>query len=68
MSREVAIARALHHLDTGAFKADLARRVAIATESQNPDRAVELLCYLEQEMRPAFENMGFTCNLLHEPT
>jgi acetylornithine deacetylase/succinyl-diaminopimelate desuccinylase-like protein len=68
MSREVAIARALHHLDTGAFKADLARRVAIATESQNPDRAVELLRYLEQEMRPAFENMGFTCNLLHEPT
>src|SRR5215217_2718372 len=68
MSREVAIARALHHLDTGAFKADLARRIAIATESQNPDRAGELLRYLEQEMCPAFESMGFTCTLLHEPT
>src|SRR3712207_8774775 len=67
MSRDAAIARALRHLETGAFKADLARRLAIQTESQNPERAGELLRYLEQEMRPALESMGFTCAILHEP-
>ena len=39
MSREAAIVRAEAYLDGGAFKADLARRVAIPTESQNPDRS-----------------------------
>ena len=68
MSRDAAIARALRHLETDAFKADLARRLAIQTESQNPERTAELLRYLEQEMRPALESMGFTCAILHEPT
>ncbi len=36
MSRQGAIARAERHFDSGAFKADLARRVAIPSESQNP--------------------------------
>lgn len=68
MSREAAIARAVEHFDSGAFKADLARRVAMPTESQNPERAPELLRYLEAEMRPALEGLGFTCAILHEPT
>jgi hypothetical protein len=38
---------------SGAFKADLARRVAIPSESQNPERAAELRHYIEAEMRPA---------------
>lgn len=46
MSSADAIARAASHLDKGAFKADLARRIAIQTESQNPQRAGELRrCY-----------------------
>ncbi len=66
MSRQDAIARAEAHFDSGAFKTDLARRVAIPTESQNPDRAADLARYVEEEMRPALEAMGFTCSILTE--
>src|SRR6266571_5447802 len=64
MSRIDAIARAERYFDQGAFKSDLARRVAIPTESQNPDRAAELARYLETEMRSALEALGFRCRLL----
>jgi acetylornithine deacetylase/succinyl-diaminopimelate desuccinylase-like protein len=64
MSREAAIAHAEAYFDGGAFKADLARRVAIPTESQNPARADELERYVEHEMRPALEALGFTCRVL----
>src|SRR3546814_213863 len=57
----------LQCFDSGAFRALLARRLAGPTESQNPERAGELAAYLEAEMRPAFEAMGFTCSTLtHE--
>ena len=68
MSREAAIGRAVAHFDSGAFKQDLARRVALPTESQNPDRAADLLRYLEEEMRPELERLGFSCRILEEPT
>src|SRR5215831_18601649 len=64
MSRDAAIARAADYFDSGAFKADLARRVAIPTESQNPDRAGELARYLDSEIKPALEQLGFTCRTL----
>src|SRR5262245_780704 len=67
MSREAAIARAEAYFDGGNFKADLARRVAIPTESQNPARAGELERYVAEEMRPVLEALGFTCRILrHE--
>jgi acetylornithine deacetylase/succinyl-diaminopimelate desuccinylase-like protein len=67
MSREAAIARAEAYFDGGTFKADLTRRVAIPTESQNPARAAELERYVAEEMRPALEALGFTCRILrHE--
>lgn len=68
MTRTQAIAAAHHHFDTGAFQSDLARRVGFKTESQNAERADELVRYLETEMRPALETLGFTCRLLHEPS
>ena len=37
MTREQAIAQAEHCFDSGAFRALLARRLALPTESQNPD-------------------------------
>ncbi|MBO1113787.1 M20 family metallopeptidase [Bordetella petrii] len=64
MSRALAIANAEQCFDSGAFRALLARRLAVPTESQNPERAGELAAYLESEMRPAFEAMGFTCSTL----
>ncbi len=66
MSREAAIAAAQRCLDTGALRRDLARRVAMPTESQNPERASVLAQYLEEEMRPALESLGFSCRVLRE--
>lgn len=36
------------------------------TESQNPDRALVLIQYIEAEIRPAFEALGFVCHTLSE--
>jgi acetylornithine deacetylase/succinyl-diaminopimelate desuccinylase-like protein len=67
MSRERAISHAERYFDEGGFFADLARRVAIPTESQNPDRRADLSRYLEAEMRPSFERLGFSCRILPNP-
>ena len=67
MTRQAAIANAHDAFDSGRFRRTLARRVAIPTESQNPERACVLLQYLEQELRPAFDAMGFTCRILEHP-
>ncbi len=67
MTRGQAIAHAQDYFDTGAFKRDLARLIAMPTESQNPDRAPVLADYLENEMRPLFESLGFECRILHHP-
>lgn len=67
MTRAQAIAQAEECFDSGAFRALLARRLALPTESQNPDRAAVLADYLEAEIRPAFEALGFTCRTLTHP-
>ena len=67
MTREQAIAQAEQCFDSGAFRALLARRLALPTESQNPERAAVLADYLESEIRPAFEALGFTCRTLTHP-
>lgn len=65
--RQQALARAAAHFDDGGFRSDLSRRVAIPTESQRAERAGELLHYLDAEMQPAFEALGFTCQRLTHP-
>ena len=67
MSRDRAIAHAERYFDEGGFFADLARRVAIPTESQNPERGADLVRYLSGEMQPSFERLGFNCRLLENP-
>jgi acetylornithine deacetylase/succinyl-diaminopimelate desuccinylase-like protein len=67
MTRQAAIERAETYFDSGAFKADLARLVAMPTESQNPERADVLNAYIETEMRPLLESLGFTCTALQHP-
>jgi acetylornithine deacetylase/succinyl-diaminopimelate desuccinylase-like protein len=67
MSRDGAITHAERYFDEGRFFADLARRVAIPTESQNPERGAELERYLSAEMRPSFEALGFRCRILPNP-
>lgn len=67
-SREGAIARARHYIESGAFEADLARRVAYRTESQLlPESLPHLLAYLKEEMEPAFNRMGFSCRIYPNP-
>ncbi len=65
--RAAAVARAVAGFDDGSFRATLARRVAIPTESQNPERAGALAAYVRDEMIPAFDAMGFTSRVLTHP-
>jgi acetylornithine deacetylase/succinyl-diaminopimelate desuccinylase-like protein len=62
--RDSAITEVRAGFDSGRFKADLARLVAAPTESQNPERADALSAYLTTNMRPIFEELGFSCELL----
>ena len=66
MSREAAISRAQDYFDSGDLKRDLARRVAMPTESQNPERAPVLEEYIVKEMEPALGALGFKTQVLHE--
>ena len=54
------IARAETYFDSGYFVSELARLVAIETESQNPEQHGELYRYLNDEMTPLLNGMGFT--------
>jgi acetylornithine deacetylase/succinyl-diaminopimelate desuccinylase-like protein len=67
MDRTLAIESALNQFDSGEFRAALARRIAIPTESQNPERGPALAAYLHDEIQPAFEAMGFACRTLTHP-
>ena len=67
MTRAAAIQSAEHYFDSQQFHADLARRIAIATESQNPDRQNELQTYLRGELTPSLQALGFTCNVYDSP-
>jgi acetylornithine deacetylase/succinyl-diaminopimelate desuccinylase-like protein len=68
MSRAQAIAAAERYFDEGGFFHDLARRVAIPTESQNPECAAALAEYLEAELAETLERMGFECRMVPNPT
>ncbi|HRJ68722.1 MAG TPA: M20 family metallopeptidase [Beijerinckiaceae bacterium] len=67
MSRETAIAAVHAEFDSGAFRDELARRIAIPTESQNPERAQALTDYLTQQLAPAFSAIGFSTRVLAHP-
>jgi len=66
MSRKRAIETAERYFDEGAFAADLERRVAIRSTSQEPDDGV-LGAYLRAEMTPCLERLGFECRVLDNP-
>ena len=67
MSRAASIALAHAYFDSKSFHADLARRVAIPTESQNPDRTAELNQYLASELAPSLDALGFDCRIHDNP-
>ena len=68
MSRAAAIARAHAHYDDGTFLADLRRRVAIPSSSQEPERAAALRAYLDDEMVPSLAPLGFKTRVFDNPT
>jgi acetylornithine deacetylase/succinyl-diaminopimelate desuccinylase-like protein len=68
MTRTDAIERARQHLHSGEFLAELGRRVAYPTESQNPERRDALRAYLADELQPAFAQLDFTTRLIESPT
>jgi hypothetical protein len=68
MTRADAVALAHGYLHSGEFLSELDRRVAYATESQNPDRRDCLRAYLEAELRPAFSRLGFSTRMIESPT
>jgi acetylornithine deacetylase/succinyl-diaminopimelate desuccinylase-like protein len=67
MSRETAVSRATKHFDDGTFVDDLTRRVAIRSESQNPESRPHLRQYLESEIGPAFERIGYRVEVIENP-
>lgn len=64
--RDAAIAKAEAYVDSGDLRADLARRICMPTESQNPERTPILTDYIEAEIGPAFEALGFSCRKLSQ--
>jgi acetylornithine deacetylase/succinyl-diaminopimelate desuccinylase-like protein len=67
MTRADAIAGARRQLQSGEFLAELDRRVAYRTESQNPERRDALRAYLEQGLQPAFAQLDFSTRLIESP-
>ncbi len=67
-SREGAIARVEALFDEGGFQETLARRIAIASSSQEPERADELERYLREEIGPSLEaELGCLWEVLANP-
>ena len=67
MTRTDAIARAHAMLHSGEFLAELGRRVAYQTESQNPEKRDVLRAYLADDLQPAFAKMDFSTRLIESP-
>ena len=67
MSREEAIRRITAYFDGGGFFTELALRIAVPTESQNPERRPALYQYLREVLVPEFKDLGFTCKIHENP-
>lgn len=63
MSRDGAIERVRESFDNGDFLETLRRRVAIPTESQEPERLPDLHRYLEEEIAPSVARLGYTSKI-----
>jgi acetylornithine deacetylase/succinyl-diaminopimelate desuccinylase-like protein len=67
MSRPRALDAARDHFDRGDFVRDLARRVAIRSESQNRDASPQLQAYLADELVPTLSALGFVSTIHANP-
>jgi hypothetical protein len=67
VTRESAIQAAADLYDSGIFLEDLRRRVAMRTESQEPESGPMLRAYLSEEITPALAELSFTSRLIDNP-
>lgn len=67
VTRSAAIQHACDYFDSGAFLADVSRRVALPTESGDPASLRPLRTYLEEEIVPAVERLGATARIVDNP-
>ena len=68
MSRQAAIDRVARHFEEGQFLEDLARRVAIRTESQIFEQRREVMDAYVVEMVTTLEAMGYVCKVFANPS
>jgi acetylornithine deacetylase/succinyl-diaminopimelate desuccinylase-like protein len=66
-ARERALADAERWFDAGRLFDELARRVAVPTESQDPSRASALDAYLRDEIAPELRSLGFEVEIVPNP-
>lgn len=67
MTRHFAIEHVTAHFESGAFLADLERRVALRTDSQEPDSKPRLHAYLAHEMVGTLASLGFESQVFDNP-
>jgi acetylornithine deacetylase/succinyl-diaminopimelate desuccinylase-like protein len=67
LTRDIAIQHAAGQYDSGRFLADLKRRVAYRTESQEADSGARLRGYLDDELTPLLTQWGFRCRIVDNP-
>lgn len=67
MNRITAIESATEYFDSGQFEADLGRKIAYRTESQDPTSGPTMHAYLAEEVGPQLERMGFTSKVIDNP-
>jgi acetylornithine deacetylase/succinyl-diaminopimelate desuccinylase-like protein len=67
MTRQKAIDLASNGYASGRFRADLARRVAMRSESQEAGSLPILRAYLDEEIAPAISALGFMADVIENP-
>ncbi|WP_369919898.1 M20/M25/M40 family metallo-hydrolase [Marinomonas polaris] len=65
--RQAALQQAVSTIKNGQFIETLTRRVAFASESQNPSASAELMKYLTDEIQPTLVKLGFECEIFANP-
>ncbi|MEO1057123.1 MAG: M20 family metallopeptidase [Actinomycetota bacterium] len=67
MTRQHVLAAAAELVDSGRFRDDLARRVAIPSTAQDPEHRSALYAYLNDEIGPTLAAMGYVVEVFENP-
>lgn len=67
MNQKTVIQTAQKFFDDGKYLAELTDWISYRTESQRPGNIAELLAFLEKEIAPKAEAMGYVCEIFDNP-